>query len=1174
MKHMRFITGFMTAVMLTGYMCNTYAFAAEKETVTSSEAIEASGNSVSVTEADEKVSHKEKETSIEDTTYTYEYSDYSVDYTVTSHWDDRCNVVVDIKNKTDQMIHNWNLTFCTDDEMLGLYNAKIVSEEAVDEDDSVRKITIKNLGYNQDIKANSSVRFGFQIKYSNGFTIPDSFYMSTADTVVDEADYIVENNITSSWATGCTGELQITNTRDTAIEDWVLSIESESEPVNVWGASIAKTGENLYELECPEYAQNIDAGKKSVIGYQLKDSDNTIVVMGLRERNRSIDNTISENSASENSVSENTEAGKYIVLDKEGYDTESGIPVIFKKVDLIKGVLNHAEEVESVFYKVNDMLGDTVKSGTLDITDNEWEAKKIGFSIGENELVFRILLKNGDVVNESMTIINVDVSNLENTDVDMEDSDGDGIQNYIETLIHTDKDQMDTDHDGLTDYQEVFYFGYDPISPDTDDDGIMDKDEDEDGDGISNDDENALGSDPLSYDSDLDGLDDATELEYGTSLILPDTDNDGISDYDEYTLDKIGASHNDDGTYTATFRADMSEIPYDKAVIPTVTLTGDVEGITGFSMEMVEFNSLFDPSMVGYMGHAYDFKTDGSMSGAELTFTYDESLIDADMLASPDFHPAIYYYNPDDDSLTEVEDQTWTGNRVSVHLNHFSVYILGNKSTLEALGNSHFDTGLYGISNSGESKKETGKLVLNVTDSDGNPVSDADVLIFRQSMYGRYGNRIMVFDGMDSSTFLMKGRTDKDGKFKCELESKTIDCSGSYTILVDKDGAFGAKARIGEFYGEAFHDSLTEGDVKNVDVTLGKYSGTENGKVSFYVYDGNDQGNSSVLYSYNLRLYKGWGITDFGTPVIDTKSPEEAWFKEVFDVEVPCGRYTVEIEKEGFPVKYKEILVTDNLETPYLVAMGKADSLVYSEGIDILDRAKTAISDPNAKYVGVIYLNKEQGAKGNGHAAILLVKDDGTGDFFSYASNRDVMIGYRGQGYLARAVEKPEPHHPTSIDVGSFLRYGKVYTDTVGVIHPIKERDKRYGVDGAYDTDDTPYNRGFYIPVTNEEGKAMFDRALEIRKNPGFYDLIFKNCGHVSQDILEAGGKKFSADSNEAAIVAIIYALGMRHPVGAGLVYADYYYTRPNRTYENADVNDFPGSYKGTLEEIYDYLYK
>ena len=74
---------------------------------------------------------------------------------------------------------------------------------------------------------------------------------------------------------------------------------------------------------------------------------------------------------------------------------------------------------------------------------------------------------------------------------------------------------------------------------------------------------------------------------------------------------------------------------------------------------------------------------------------------------------------------------------------------------------------------------------------------------------------------------------------------------------------------------------------------------------------------------------------------------------------------------------------------------------------------------------------------------------------------------------------------------------------------------------------------------------------------------------------MEAGGKKFSADSNEVAIVTLIYALGMHNlPVAAGIGYVDYCYTRPNTTYEDAaDVRDFPGSYKGTLEEINSFLY-
>ncbi len=54
--------------------------------------------------------------------------------------------------------------------------------------------------------------------------------------------------------------------------------------------------------------------------------------------------------------------------------------------------------------------------------------------------------------------------------------------------------------------------------------------------------------------------------------------------------------------------------------------------------------------------------------------------------------------------------------------------------------------------------------------------------------------------------------------------------------------------------------------------------------------------------------------------------------------------------------------------------------------------------------------------------------------------------------------------------------------------------------------------------------------CLEIRKNPGNYDLVFKNCGHVA------------------------------------------IFTRPNTTFELANVKKFPGSYKGTLEEINSFL--
>jgi hypothetical protein len=59
---------------------------------------------------------------------------------------------------------------------------------------------------------------------------------------------------------------------------------------------------------------------------------------------------------------------------------------------------------------------------------------------------------------------------------------------------------------------------------------------DVDHDGLTNDQEIALGSNPLSADSDLDGLTDAEELNvYGTDPNRADTDGDGVDDFSEVT---------------------------------------------------------------------------------------------------------------------------------------------------------------------------------------------------------------------------------------------------------------------------------------------------------------------------------------------------------------------------------------------------------------------------------------------------------------------------------------------------------------------------------------------------------------------------------------------------------------------------------------------------------------
>lgn len=131
------------------------------------------------------------------------------------------------------------------------------------------------------------------------------------------------------------------------------------------------------------------------------------------------------------------------------------------------------------------------------------------------------------------------------------DNDGDGIGNHTDT---------DDDNDGLSDTEEQT-LSTDPFNPDTDSDSVkdgkdtfpldpkewQDADKDEVGDNVDIDDDNdglidgeelfVYSTDPLNPDTDWDGLSDKEEIELGTDALKQDTDQDGINDpKDEFPL--------------------------------------------------------------------------------------------------------------------------------------------------------------------------------------------------------------------------------------------------------------------------------------------------------------------------------------------------------------------------------------------------------------------------------------------------------------------------------------------------------------------------------------------------------------------------------------------------------------------------------------------------------------
>ncbi|WP_226975887.1 Ig-like domain-containing protein [Zobellia nedashkovskayae] len=113
------------------------------------------------------------------------------------------------------------------------------------------------------------------------------------------------------------------------------------------------------------------------------------------------------------------------------------------------------------------------------------------------------------------------------------DTDNDGIDDNAETRLGTDPNNPDTDGDGINDGQEVNVDNTDPLDDCSSVNGYPLGDSDCDDDGLTTDEEVALGTDIDNPDSDNDGLLDGEEVTLDTDPNDSDSDDDGILDGQE-----------------------------------------------------------------------------------------------------------------------------------------------------------------------------------------------------------------------------------------------------------------------------------------------------------------------------------------------------------------------------------------------------------------------------------------------------------------------------------------------------------------------------------------------------------------------------------------------------------------------------------------------------------------
>ena len=391
----------------------------------------------------------------------YESENYNVTFTLQSYWDSGYNAIIKIENTGDSILHNWCLVFDYSDNITNIWNAEVISN-------TESELTVKNVGWNQDIAVGGSIEFG--ISSDNAFRgFPNSYRLRGTKQVVDTNDYLVEYQEIDNWEDGVTGSISILNTSDHVLEDWILEFDFDEEIVDIWNGEIETHNENHYVIRNSGYNGNI-----ATEGY---------ITFGIRaSRNK-------ENSAPQNyslytyNVCEGDESGEEEPdKDKPGEE----------EPDKEKPDEGESDEEPSDYEK--ERLTDTDGDGLSDFLEKQLGTDKT------------MIDTDGDGLSDYLELVSLILeptlsdTNGNGLDDGNEDSDGDGLINLEEAALGCSITRADTDGDGLTDGEEINIYFTNPLVSDTDNDGLPDGEE------------ILINLNPAKADTDEDGVSDGNEL--------------------------------------------------------------------------------------------------------------------------------------------------------------------------------------------------------------------------------------------------------------------------------------------------------------------------------------------------------------------------------------------------------------------------------------------------------------------------------------------------------------------------------------------------------------------------------------------------------------------------------------------------------------------------------------
>ena len=372
-----------------------------------------------------------------------------------------------------------------------------------------------------------------------------------------------------------------------------------------------------------------------------------------------------------------------IQVDMEKFEYNDAIALwqCNQAINGLEGTLEPVEQVYKLEYRVEDVMENLIQQGEIDISEH-WNISDFGMVTGYNKINIIATDKFNNIYQETFEIFNTEDDNGKNIHIDTTDNDGDGINNYNESLFETDKDNSDTDGDGLSDLYELVLSGTDPLKNDSDGNGVSDGEEDGDGDTLSNYYELEKELNPLNKDTDEDGLSDGEEINtYNTNPLVEDTDKDGLSDKDEIVLgfnpnkkdtNENGVSDCDEKVeQTLVYEIKDTEENAIKETKVSLSCSGIIENEV--KIRNIYKEDVFFSGLQGLIGVPVEITAEQKFEKAEIMFQYDPEALGE----TSEEDLAVVWFDEENNKFVIYENETVVdteNHTVSYATSHFSKY--------------------------------------------------------------------------------------------------------------------------------------------------------------------------------------------------------------------------------------------------------------------------------------------------------------------------------------------------------------------------------------------------------------------------------------------------------------------------------------------------------------------